>query len=108
VQLRALEEEAVPNDKRVLLIKTVSPGGGNRFVSSPVFVFAIMGKVGESPAYAEAYAELLYKALLAFDHADCIISIDPLGRIGGAYRMDSGRYTYDMEFSADVDSGVIL
>jgi hypothetical protein len=108
VQMRLLEEEKAPASERILLIKSVSPGGGNRFVSDPVFVFAIMGKVGEPPVFAEAYAELLYQALLEFDHADCIVNIDPLGRIGGAYKMDSGRVVYDMEWSVSVDSGKIL
>jgi len=108
IQMRLLEEEKVPNNERLLLIKTASAGSGTRFTSDPVFVFAIMGKVGEPPVFAETYAELLYKALLEFDHADCVIGIDPLGRIGGAYKMDSGRCVYDMEWNVQVDSGVIL
>ena len=108
VQMRVLEEEKVPANERLLLIKSVSAGGGTRFVSDPVFVFAIMGKVGESAAYPEAYAELLYAALLKFDHADCIVGIDPMGRIGGAYKSASNRNIYDMEFSVSVSSGLIL
>lgn len=108
VQTRLLEEEEVPSNERLLLIKSVSAGSGTRFTSDPVFVFAIMGKVGEPPVFAETYAELLYAALLEFDHADCVISIDPIGRINGAYKMASGRPAYDMEFTVVVDSGVIL
>jgi hypothetical protein len=107
VQMRLLEEEAVDANKRILLIKTVSSGSGDRYTSDPVFVFAVMGKVGESAIYAEDYAELIYKSLLNFTNAGCVISIDPLGRINGAYKMDSGRTVYDMEFTVKVDSGHI-
>ena len=109
VQMRWLDEEAanVSSSDRVLLIKTAATGGGNRYVSEPVFLFAILGTVGESSIYAEDYAELLYSALLNFTHADCIISIDPVGRINGPYKMASGRFVHDMEFSSKVDSGLI-
>lgn len=105
VQTRMLEESRVPDNERILLIKTVSPGAGTRYVSTPTFVFAVLSKVGEPAVFAETYAELLYKALLDFDHADCIVSIEPLGRVGGAYPMGSGRRVFDMEFVVNVDSG---
>jgi hypothetical protein len=108
VQMRLLEEERVPSDERILLIKSVSAGGGNRFVSDPVFVFAVIGKVGEPAVYAETYAELLYSALLEFGTNDCVVGIDPIGCVNGAYKMDSGRVAYDMEFSVTVDSGVLF
>lgn len=107
LQMRLLEEEKVPASERLLLIKNVSAGSGTRFASDPVFVFAIMGKVGEPPAFAETYAELLYAALLEFNTADCIVGIKPMGRIGGPYKTDSSRCVYDMEFMVTVESGVL-
>lgn len=108
VQMRLLEETDADNDERILLIKSVSAGGGNRFVSDPVFVFAVLGKVGEPAVYAETYAELIYEALLGFEHDGCIIAIDPMGGVNGAYKTESGRPTYDTEWMVQVDSGVIL
>ena len=105
IQMRLLEEEKVASNKRLLLIKSVSAGSGDRYTSDPVFVFAIMGKVNEPPVFPETYASLIYKALLDFDHADCVIGIDPLGGVNGAYNMESGRASYDMEFTVSVDSG---
>ena len=107
VQMRLLEEEKVPSNERLLLIKSVSAGSGDRYTSDPVFVFAIMGKVGEKAVFPETYANLIYKALLDFGHADCVIGIDPLGGVNGAYKMESGRPAYDMEFTVSVDSGVL-
>lgn len=106
VQAMYLEEQAAANNKRILLLKS-SASGGNRFISNPVITFAVFGKVGEPPIYANTYAEMLYKKLLEFDHADCVIHIDPLGGVNGAYKMESGRYVFDMEFRAGVDSGII-
>jgi len=105
VQMRLFDEKDIPTNERILLIRNSSSGGGTRYVSTPLFSFAIMGKAGESAVFAETYAELIYSALLDFENADCIISIDPMGRIGGAYKSESGRAVYDMEFSVNVDSG---
>ena len=106
VQTFYLEEQAIEDNERILLMKTVSTGG-NRYISNPVITFVVLGKVGEPPIYANTYAELLYKKLLEFDHEDCIIHIEPMGRVNGAYKMESGRYAFDMEFRSGVDSGLI-
>ncbi len=106
VQMRLLEEKEVKKKERLLLIKAVSSGGGDRFASSPVYTFAIMGVVGEDAVFPETYADLLYKSLLEFDSSDNIIGINPLGRIGGAYKTESGRPVYDMEFTV-TSSGTI-
>lgn len=106
VQTRLFDEQAagITASTRILLIKSVG-NSGTRYVSEPTFLFAVMGKAGESPAYAETYANLLYEALLDFEHADCIISIDPVSPVNGAHPMESGRSAYDMEFNVMVDSG---
>jgi len=104
LQTRILKEADIDNNKRILLIKSIS-NTGTRYVSEPVFLFSIMGKVGESEIYAETYANLIYAALLDFDHADCVISIDPLSPVNGAYLMESGRPVFDCEFTTKVDSG---
>jgi len=108
LQMRLLEEEKAQPNQRMLLIKTVSAGSGTRFTSDPVFVFAVMGKAGEPPIFAETYAELLYAALLRFDESGCVISTKPVGRIGGPYKQASGRCIYDMEFIISVDSGIMV
>ena len=107
IQMRELLENEVPSDERILLIRNVSAGGGDRYVSTPNIAFVVMGKTNETPVFAETYAGLIYEALLDFDEADCIISIEPMGRIGGPYTMDSGRRVYEIEFIVNVDSGRI-
>lgn len=105
VQMRLLKEDEAASDERILLIKQVSNGGGTRYATDPVFVFAVMGKTNEPEVFAETYANLLYDALLDFDHADCIIHIEPLGAVNGAYLMASGRPVYDTEWRVSVDNG---
>ena len=104
IQTRLLDEKGAGNDERIFLIKPVG-SSGTRYVADSVFLFAVMGMVGETPVFAETYANLIYESLLDFDHADCIISIDPISPVNGAYLMKSGRASYDMEFTVKVDSG---
>lgn len=105
VQMRLLKEDVAQSNERILLIKQVSNGGGTRYATDPVFVFAVMGKVNEPEVFAETYANLVYEALLDFDHANCIISMEPLGAVNGAYLMASGRPVYDTEWRVNVDNG---
>lgn len=104
VQMRLFEEKDVESNKRILLIKSVG-NSGDRYVSEPTFLFAIMGKVGESAVFPETYANLIYSALLDFTNEGCVISIDPISPVNGAYLMESGRATYDCEWAVKVDSG---
>lgn len=106
IQMRMLEEEDVPSSERLLLIKPVG-NSGDRYVSKPTFLFAVMGSVGEVAVYAETYANLLYEALLDFGVSGCVIGIDPISPVNGAYKSESNRPIYDMEFIVTVDSGVL-
>lgn len=105
VQTRLLKESDAKKSQRIFLIKNSSGGSGNRFVSMPVFTFAVMGKPGEDSVFAETYANLIYDILLDFDFADCVIGIDPIGGVNGPYLTESSRPVYDMEFMVKVDSG---
>ena len=109
VQMRRLKEDSVDNEDRFLLIKQVSQGGGDRYSTTPVFVFAVFGKVNNSDAaYVETYAQLLYNAMLEFSCDGAILGVDPIGSPNGAYQMESGREVYDMEFVVKVEPGFIL
>lgn len=104
-QLRLFNETVLDSDSRCLLIKISGSGGGNRYVSKPTILFSILGKVGENAVYAEEFANKVYAALLDFEFADSVISIDPLGGVNGALLTESNRPVYDMEFTTKIDSG---
>lgn len=111
LQTRWLEErtgdESNEND-RIVLIRNASPGTGDRFVTYPAVALAVMGMTNDYPVYVETLAQNLYNELLKFDCGHGIVSIEPLGRIGGPYRMESGRFVYDMEWRLIVESGLIM
>lgn len=109
LQTRWLDESKIPDSERCLFIRNTSAGGGDRFVSSPVVTIAFMSKTtGDAPVYCETYMQLVYDTLLGFDCADGIVELIPAGRIGGPYQMESGRFVYDCEFIATVESGLII
>ena len=108
LQTRWLDEPKIPDSERCLFIRNTSAGGGDRFVSSPVVTIAFMSKTtGDAPIYCETYMQLVYDVLLGFDCADGILNIEPMGKIGGPYRMESGRFIYDCEFMVGFESGLI-
>lgn len=111
IQSRWLDERVGTESNeasRIVLIRNASGGTGDRFVTYPVVTFAAMGMTNDYPVYVETLAQNLYNELLKFDCGHGIVSIEPLGRIGGPYRMESGRFVYDMEFRVTVESGYIL
>lgn len=107
VQLREFQDNTLDDNDRCLLIKVSGSGGGDRYVSMPTILFASFGKVGETPVYAEEYANKIYAALLLFNATDCLISVEPMGNVSGLFRTGSNRPVHDMEFSSKVDSGLL-
>jgi len=108
LQTHWLDESKIPDGERCLFIRNTSAGGGNRFVSSPIITIAFMSKTtGDAPVYCEHYMQTIYDTLLAFDCADGILNIEPMGGVGGPYQMGSGRFVYDAEWGVGVESGLI-
>lgn len=108
LQTRWLEETAVPSNERILFIRNSSAGGGDRFVTSPTITFVVLGTTTDAAVFPEFYANLIYNKLLEYTSGSAILAIDPLGKVNGPYKMESGRFAYDMEFTVLFESGLIL
>lgn len=109
LQTRWLDETLAQGNERLLFIRNVSAGTGDRFTSTPAVSISCMGKTaGDAAVFVEEYAKIIYDKLLEFTNGDGIVAIEPLGRIGGPYKMESGRFVYDMEFSVIMETGYIL
>jgi hypothetical protein len=108
VQTRFFDEKAkgIGSNTRIFFFKSLG-GSANRYISDPAFSFSMVGFANDNDAILEDYANLVYASLSNFTTADCIIGIDPISPVSGAYPMASGRHHYDMEFTVTVDSGVL-
>lgn len=106
VQTRRFDETAkgISSSGRIFFFKSLG-GSADRYSSDPVFSFSILGFADDNDAILEDYANLVYSALSDFEHADCIVGIDPISPVAGSYPMASGRNRYDFEYKVVVDSG---
>lgn len=114
VQTRDLNENCIDKDKMFILIKQ-NGGSSDIYTGEPVFTFAVFTKVDQPSVYAEDYANLVYAALLNMDtyvnevgqggYDSCVISVDPVTPVNGAFKSESGRNVYDTEWVLRVDSG---
>ena len=106
VQMRELREDSIESDERCLFIKKMG-SSGDRFSNDGPYTFAVLGKVGEEAVYPEAFAQVIFDAMVEFEQGEYILDIYALTGVNGCYRMESGRPAYDMEFNIKEDTGAV-
>ena len=106
-QLRYFDETELETGDMCLLIRNISAGGGSRFYQTPQYIIAVIGNVGQSEVYAKTYIDSVMLAMQEFTRSEQIIAIDPIGYIGGPYKMESGRFSYDINYTVKVDTKLV-